>query len=163
MQSSRAPQTIRTGQVAVARRSESASGGLHDRMIYRARAIGQAGMDVFAGEIGEVGQQFLDRHGRCQRAKHVADAHPGASDNRPATADIGVDDDARGHGWSMCWRGGSVKSRRCYWIGVSKVGGYLWPGSDIRCGGWQSLLLAQSGLVALNDVSSLSEKMTAIQ
>lgn len=78
-------------------------------MIDRARAIGQAGMDVFAGEIGEVGQQFFDRHGRCEGVQHVADAHPGASDDRPAAADIGVDDDARGHGRIMWGRGGGVK------------------------------------------------------
>lgn len=75
----------------------SASGGLHDRMIDGSCAIGQAGMDVFTGEIGEVGQQFLDRDGRGQRVKHVADAHPGSSDDGSSAADIGVDDDACVH------------------------------------------------------------------
>lgn len=70
-------------------------------MIDGARPIGQAGMDVFAGEIGEVGQQFLDRYGGCQRVEYIADAHPGAGDDGSSAADIGVDDDARGHGLTM--------------------------------------------------------------
>lgn len=79
-------------------------------MIDGSRTIGQAGMDVFAGEVGEVTQQFFDRHGRCEGVKHVVDAYPGAGYDRPAAADIGVDDDARGHGRIMWGRGGGVKA-----------------------------------------------------
>lgn len=70
-------------------------------MVHRARAVGQAGVHIFAGEIGEVFQQFLDADRGGERIEHVADAHPGAGDNRAAAADIGVDDDARGHRGSM--------------------------------------------------------------
>lgn len=94
-------------------------------MIDGACAKGQAGMDVFAGEIGEVGQQFLDRHGRGQSVQHVADAHPGASDDRPPAADIGVDDDTRGHGRIMWRRGAGVKSRRRDWLVVTEVNKFL--------------------------------------
>lgn len=83
-------------------------------MIHRARAIGEAGMDVFAGEIGEVFQQFLDADRGGERIEHVADAHPGAGNNRAAAADIGVDDDACGHGGSMWGKGGG---RQGGWIG----------------------------------------------
>lgn len=79
-------------------------------MIDGARAIGQAGMDIFAGEIGEVGQQFLDRHGGCEGVQHIADAHPCAGDDGASAADIRVDDDARGHGWIMWGRWAGVKS-----------------------------------------------------
>jgi len=75
----------------------AASSGAHHRVIDGTRGIGEAGVDVFADEVGKVREQFLDADTISQRIQHVADAHPGAGDDRPAAADLEVDGHARGH------------------------------------------------------------------
>lgn len=74
-----------------------ASGGAHHHVIDGTRGIGEAGMDVFAGEVRKVREQFLDADAIGERIQHVTDAHPGTGDDRPAAADLGVDGNARGH------------------------------------------------------------------
>ena len=66
-------------------------------MIDRARAIREAGIDIFTREVGEIGKQFIDADWRGERVEHVADAHTRARDDRPAAAHFGIDDDARTH------------------------------------------------------------------
>lgn len=59
------------------------------------RRVGEAGADVFKGDVGEVGDDL--RFGRAvrERFEDVGDAHPGAGNGRTAAADGGIDGDAR--------------------------------------------------------------------
>jgi hypothetical protein len=78
-------------------------------MIDRACGVGEAGVDVLAREIGKVRQQFVYADRRGQRVQHVADTHARTVDDRPAAANIPIDDDARAHVRNMRSVGAGVK------------------------------------------------------
>lgn len=78
-------------------------------MIDGTRGIGEAGVDVFADDVGKVGEQFLDADAIGQRIQHIADAHPGTGDDRAAAAELRVGGDARGHVGKMRSRVVGVK------------------------------------------------------
>ena len=92
------------------RRSGNASGGGLDHcVIDRARAVGEAGDDVFVREIRKVGDEFVDGCAGRQRVEDVGDAHPRAGDDRAAAADVRVDGDAFRHGCDLRVGPGFVK------------------------------------------------------
>lgn len=73
--------------------------------------MGLASAGVFASEVGEIGDQFVDTGRRRQRIEHVDHPHACAGDDRPPAADFGIDDDALARrGWMLGPHGG-VKPR----------------------------------------------------
>lgn len=100
---------IRISASALACSAILASGVADDPVIERARGVGEARLHVFAAEVEEIGEQFVDLRTARQCVEHVDLAHPGASDNRPPATNFGIDDDAFAHAAKMRGGWGSVK------------------------------------------------------
>lgn len=67
-------------------------------MIKRTSGVSKASLNVFAGQIGEIGEQFINFSATCQRIEHIRYTHPRSGNNWPATANLRIDDDAISHG-----------------------------------------------------------------
>ena len=60
-------------------------------MVGRPRRIGQAGADILALYIVEIGKDFLFAHPGCEQVENVRHSHPRAGDRGPSATNGGVD------------------------------------------------------------------------
>lgn len=85
------------------------SGGLHHGVAKRTGGVGEAGVDVFAHQIREIGEQLFDLVARRQALQNVGHANARAGDDRPPAADFRVDDDTFAHHTKVRGNTASVK------------------------------------------------------